>query len=38
MGPPVIRLPATGMNHSLNVAWFAIRCLAFALTHRRRYR
>lgn len=27
-------LPRTGMNHSLNVAWFALRCLGYALTHR----
>lgn len=27
------RLPATGMHHSLNVAWFALRCLGYALIH-----
>lgn len=26
-------LPATGMHHSAAVAWFALRCLAYSLTH-----
>lgn len=25
----------TGMNHSLAAAWFALRCLTYALTHPR---
>lgn len=29
-----MNLPRTGMNHSLNVAWFALRCLGYALTHK----
>lgn len=28
-----MRLPATGMNHSAAVAWFALRCLVYDLTH-----
>ena len=28
-----MRLPATGMNHSIGAAVFALRCLAYALTH-----
>ena len=28
-----MRLPKTGMNHGFNVAFFALRCLAYALTH-----
>lgn len=31
-------LPATGMNHSVRVAWFAISCLAYDLTHHRKAR
>ena len=27
------RLPSTGIHHSVPAAWFAIRCLAYALTH-----
>lgn len=27
------RLPATGMHHSLAAAWFALRCLTYAITH-----
>lgn len=33
-----MRLPATGMNHSLAVAVFALRCLAYDLTHHRKAR
>lgn len=28
-----MRLPATGIHHNLPAAIFALRCLAYALTH-----
>lgn len=30
------RLPDTGMNHGLAVAWFAFSCLLADLTHHRK--
>lgn len=28
-----MRLPSTGIHHNLPAAWFALRCLAYALAH-----